>query len=152
MIMVLSVQWRFVAVGLAALLVLFSLNYVFTPALVGEDRLEEFFRPRGEMAFDSPTWRESSIAAGKRYEMTDDLLDSGRLIGLTETQVKVLLGEPNSMGDEDDERVLVYHLAKQRDYPAKSLWFPRFFPNHEAWMLAVRVRNGSAQSAKVFFN
>lgn len=147
-----SARKKFVAVGLAALPVLFLLNYMLTPALVGENRLEEFFRPRGEMAFDSAAWRETSPAAGKRYEMTDDLLASGRLLGLTETQVKALLGEPNSTGDEEGEKVLVYHLAKQRDYPAKSLWFPGFFPNHEAWMLAVRVRNGSAQSAKVFFN
>lgn len=150
--MALSARKKFVVFGLAVLPALYFVNYMLTPAVVGENRLEEYFRPRGQRTFDSAEWKESSPAAGIRYEMTDHLLASGQLTGLTEPQVIALLGEPNSTSDEQGDKLLVYHLAKQRDYPAKSLWFPGFFPNHEAWMLAVRVRNGSAQSAKVLFN
>ena len=139
----------FVALALAAL---FGLNYVITPALVGENRLEEFFRPRGESKFDSALWKDSSPVTGKRYEMVDDLLSSQRLAGLIEADVKGLLGEADSNGDEGGDKLLVYHLAKQRDYPAKSVLFPGFFPNHEAWMLEVRLRNGNVSSARVFFN
>lgn len=139
----------FVALALATL---FGLNYAITPTLVGENKLEEFFRPRGESKFDSASWKDASPASGKRYEMVDDLLASQRLMGLSETDVKGLLGEADSTGDEEGEKLLVYHLAKQRDYPAKSVWFPGFFPNHEAWMLEVRLRNGSVCLTRVFFN
>lgn len=139
----------FVALALAAL---FGLNYVITPTLVGENKLEEFFRPRGESKFDSASWEDASPASGRRYEMLDDLLASKHLVGLSETDVKGLLGEADSTGNEGGDKLLVYHLAKQRDYPAKSVWFPGFFPNHEAWMFEVRLRNGNAYSTRVFFN
>lgn len=139
----------FVALALAAL---FGLNYVITPTLVGENKLEEFFRPRRESKFDSASWKDPSPASGKRYEMVDDLLVSQRLMGLRETDLNGLLGEADSTGDEGGDKLLVYHLAKQRDYPAKSVWFPGFFPNHEAWMLEVRLRNGNVSVARVFFN
>ena len=83
--------------------------------------------------------------------MVDDLLPSQRLIGLGEAEVMDLLGEPNSVTDEGMEKVSVYHLARQRDYPAKSIFFPGCFPNHEAWMLQVVFREGKVESASVFF-
>jgi hypothetical protein len=125
---------------------------MITPLLVGENKLEAYFRPRGESKFDSDSWKDASPASGKRYEMVDNLLAFQRLTGLTETDVKGLLGEGDSTGEEGDEKLLVYHLAKQRDYPAKSVWFPGFFSNHEAWMLEVRLRNGSVCSTRVFFD
>jgi hypothetical protein len=43
-----------VAVGVAVLL---GVNYVVTPMLVGENKLEAYFRPRGESEFDSDSWK-----------------------------------------------------------------------------------------------
>jgi hypothetical protein len=83
--------------------------------------------------------------------MLDDLLATRRLIGLSEAEVKKLLGDPNSVSYTKGDKMLVYHLARQRDYPARSGWFPGFFPNHEAWMLEILFRQGKAYSAKVFF-
>lgn len=84
--------------------------------------------------------------------MTDDLLASRRLMGLTEPQVRALLGEPDSTDHAAGEQLWVYQLGRQRDFPVKSFWFPGFFPNHEAWMLLVRFQDRSAHSAEVFFN
>jgi hypothetical protein len=143
---------RLFTVAAALASTLYFLNMALTPSLVGENKLEEFCRPRGTTKFENVLWRNSSPASGRRYGMVDDLLTTRRLIGLKEREVTVLLGEPNSIDEADGDKLLVYHLARQRDQPARSILFPGFFPNHEVWMLGISLREGKAHRAKVFFN
>jgi hypothetical protein len=144
---------RFIMVGVA-IPVLYLVNLFVTPELVGPNRLEILCRPRGSMEFDASLWNTSPAVWGesKRYEMVDNLLAKGRLIGLSEPDLKKLLGDANSVGNVSDDEALYYNLARQKDYPARSIWFPGAFPNHEIWILEVVLRQGKVHSARVLFN
>ena len=84
--------------------------------------------------------------------MVDNLLATRRLIGLSEAELKKLLGDANSVGNVSDDEAFFYNLARQKDYPARSIWFPGAFPNHEIWILEVVLRQGKVHSARVLFN
>jgi hypothetical protein len=42
----------------------------------------------------------------------------------------------------DSIAIWAYYLAHQRQYPARSLWFPGLFTNGDHWKLLVEMRNG----------
>lgn len=130
---------------------LYMVNYIVTPNLIGIVNLELYCRPRGKLKFDSEIWKQAEPASRTRYEMVDDLLDSGLLRNLDVTQIEGLLGKPDLVSDVDGEKLLVYYLAYQRDYPSKSVFFPYIFSNFDQWMLEIRIRNGKCYLAKVFF-
>lgn len=105
---------------------------------------------------------------GKRYEMVDDLLAVHLFVGMEAAQVRAMLGEPDAgivdkkyllatpdpygghqlnpvkeiLESTDSIAIWAYHLAHQRQYPARSLWFPGFFANGDHWKLLVGMRNG----------
>jgi hypothetical protein len=47
-------------------------------------------------AFDQQRWRECDVTTSTRAAMAEDLVRSGRLIGLSKDDVVRLLGEPNA--------------------------------------------------------
>lgn len=132
------------------LLILYGLNYFVTPDMVGIANLEVSCRPRGNLDFDPDEWKQLLPLSGKRYEMVDNLLADRAIINLDANQIEKLLGKPDLVGDKED-RLFFYILGDQRAYPSKSIWFPGLFPNHDRWMLELRIRNGKAHSARVFF-
>lgn len=140
---------RFIVV-VVCLLFFYFLNYIITPSIVGEIRLEELCRPRGNLKFSSDIWRQSDAISGKRFEMVDDLLKSGLIIGLNETQVDKLLGRADIASSQLGERQLTYQLGFQRDYPVRSVWFPYCFPNQDQWKLEICIRKGKVYLAKVY--
>lgn len=146
-------ELSFLVKGIVCLLAIFILNYLVTPIFVGENKLEEFFRPRGKLDFDPLMWKSAAMDSGKRYEMVDSLLDSRQLLGLSDLRVKQILGEPSALNfTEQGDKVMTYYLSRQRNYPASSFLFPYFFPNHEIWMLSLLLTNRNVESAKVIFN
>jgi hypothetical protein len=92
---------------IVALLVgLYVSNYLLTPILVGEARLEAYFRPHSSQTFDSIAWNESGVVPdgklgkqspsyGKRYEMVDDVLKTRISVGMDAGQLKAILGNPD---------------------------------------------------------
>jgi len=100
----------------ALLLGLYALNYLVTPLIVGEVRLESRCRPRFNLKFDSQVWKTSGLipdgrlgkqspSYGRRYEMVDDLLASQISIGMEERQIRAILGEPDG-GIVDKKSIL----------------------------------------------
>ena len=138
-------------VAVAWLLTLYAINYFVTPDLVGIVKLEERCRPRGKLKFDSGTWKNATPASGKRFEMVDDLLAEGALTNVDANQIEGLLGKADIVTNQQGEQQLVYMLGDQRAFPASSIWFPYLFANLDRWMLEIRLRNGKAYFAKVFF-
>lgn len=149
--MALSKRSKLLLVAVALLPALYAVNYFVTPDLVGITKLEEQCRPHGQLKCDSETWKQTAPTSGKRFEMVDDLLAAGALISLDASQVESLLGKADIVSDQQGEKQFVYVLGDQRAYPARSIWFPRLFANLDRWMLEVRLRNGKAYFAKVFF-
>jgi hypothetical protein len=131
-------------------LLLYGLNYFLLPDLVGITSLEVRCRPRGKLRFDSHTWKISP-STGKRYEMVDDLVAARFINNLDAEQIEGLLGKPDFTSAKENEVFLFYILGEQKAYPSKSFWFPGLFPNQDQWMLEIRLRNGRAYSANVFF-
>jgi hypothetical protein len=132
--------------------VAYGLNYLVTPAVVGEARLEVMCRPRGALRFDAGAWRRAAPASGVRYEMVDDLLArSGEFVGVAGEKVREQLGKPDLLGARRDDESVFYMLGDQRAHPAKSIWFPGLFANQDRWLLELRVRNGRVCGFKVFF-
>jgi hypothetical protein len=145
---------------LALIVAIYVVNYLATPAIVGEAKLEIYFRPRCNSRFDSDAWLRAdrttwkpgaSVPYGWRYAMVDDLLRSKTLIGATERRVKELLGPPELTSDTNGVRSLDYFLATQRQYPARSILFPRLFANFDEWRLEVILRDGRVIMARIYF-
>jgi hypothetical protein len=138
---------------------IYLINYFVTPCIVGE-KLETCFRPHRNSAFDSNTWKkadprlQSKGAAafyGKRFDMVDSLLRSKALLGVDEQRLSELLGAPESASEQNGTKSYYYFLADQRQYPARSIWFPGLFANLDRWMLEVRLRDGKVVLARVYF-
>jgi len=116
-----------------------------------------------------------SPSFGKRYEMVDDLLESHVVVGMGSNQVKELIGEPDAgvidkkyfldsrnpyCGDRQNfvKEILessnsisiwAYHLAHQRQYPARSILFPNLFFNGDEWKLIIEMRNSKVHRINV---
>ena len=99
-------KFRFGTV-IALVLSLYVLNYIVTPLIVGEAKLESSFRPYSVEKFDSQSWRTSGLVKagkhgkdspnyGERYKTIDDLLKSHNLVGMREDQVRAILGDPDA--------------------------------------------------------
>lgn len=143
----------------AFMVALYLINYFVTPCIVGEN-LETCFRPHRNSAFDSKTWKEAdprlaskgaSAFYGRRFEMVDSLLASKVLLGADELRLSGLLGAPESTSKQDGTKSYYYFLADQRQYPARSIWFPGLFANLDRWMFEVRLRDGRVVLARVYF-
>ena len=130
--------------GIAAVAVLYAVNYIFTPEIVGITKLETFFRPKGELKFESETWKQKQPSSwGERYGMVDDLIRTHLALGRSQQEVEALLGKPDIAAPLDGgEVILCYALASQKDYPARSILFPGRLGNLEPWILRLRFRDG----------
>ncbi len=162
-------------------------NYLLVQNLVGPRELMLRFRPRYNVKFNPSGWKSSGSTnlvglvvpskIGQRYQMVDQLLESGALLGMTESSVTELLGDPdagitkqdsiralhNAYGISNDgipKRILdssgnltywSYDLAPQRNFPARSIWFPMAFCNCEHWLLSVEFEHGKVISSRVSF-
>ena len=83
--------------------------------------------------------------------MVDDLLASKTIMGRSLSQLEEMLGEPDLVRETEDVKLLFYMLGDQRMHPSSSIWFPRLFPNNDRWFLEIRLDQGKARAAKVFF-
>ncbi len=83
--------------------------------------------------------------------MVDSLLASKVLLGADELRLSGLLGAPESTSKQDGTKSYYYFLADQRQYPARSIWFPGLFANLDRWMFEVRLRDGRVVLARVYF-
>ncbi len=173
--------------AMAVLLVLYALNYIVAPVLVGEARLESLFRPHLNQKFDPTVWQKSELiddgkhgkdspSYGRRYEMVDDLLASHISLGMKGEEVRASLGNPDGIVDRKSIMALPdlygfhqrrpakeilespdnvawwsYHLGYQRQYPARSVWFPAAFFNFDRWMLLIKMKNGTVCELKIGF-
>jgi hypothetical protein len=74
-------------------------------------------------SFDAELWRKSTrYADTARVEMVDSLIWSGRLDGLTRSEVEELLGPPGTAGYFRDWD-MVYRLGDERGlFPVDSEW------------------------------
>lgn len=142
---------RVIGKAVAVLLALYAVNYLLTPRIVGPHRLEVWFRPKGAAQFDRAVWASRLGTSGRRYEMVDDLLKTYLRPGLTREQVEDLLGKPDGAEEKEGEVCVYYSLARQRDYPARSILFPGRFWNWEVWVLRIRFREGRVYEANVIF-
>lgn len=91
---------------LVILIGLYIVNYLVTPNLVGEARLESFFRPQFNQKFDSAVWKKIGLISdgklgkwsstyGSRYKMVDDVLKNQISVGMKAQQVEDILGKPD---------------------------------------------------------
>jgi len=68
--------------------------------------------------FDPVLWKNEEAPSAVRLRMADDLLDSGRMYGLTRSEVLSLLGERPET-EYFKEYDFVYHVG-----PERGLWAP----------------------------
>jgi len=137
--------------GAVAVVVLYDANYMFTPDIVGITQLESFFRPKGELQFDSTKWKQKEVSSwGERYKMVDDLLKNQLRSGRSRQEIEDLLGKPDIAAPrEGGEMELHYNLGSQKDFPSRSVLFPGRLGNLELWILLLRFRDGRLYSVEV---
>ena len=139
--------------GIAVILILVSFFYVACMAvfvLSGGGNMDERFRPRSHMPFSQDAWRRSHFGEPSRYKMANDLLDSRKLLGLSESAVRELLGKASSEYYNQGSHFLGYELIHQRAFPATCFPLPRsFFMNTDTWLLEIRFLNGRVISARI---
>jgi hypothetical protein len=85
---------------------LYILNYLITPLIVGEARLESYFRPHSYGRFDAKIWRNSGFVwtqkngenplFGERFGMIDDVMRAHVALGIAEAQLREVLGNPDA--------------------------------------------------------
>ncbi len=126
---------------------LYVINSAVTPLLVSARTLEPVFRPRIGAPFDASKWKAASFDSGEKFAMVDTL--PKRLRGKQRAQVVTLVGEPDCAYKRDSVEVLIYHLASQRQFPAKSWLFPWAFPNAEAWALQLKLKEGVVVASRI---
>lgn len=148
---VLKLKWRHWMIWGIALPILYLANWSVTPEIVGVRRLESYFRPKGQMLFDSVVWKRKSPGfSTQRYEMVDDILSKRLQLGLDRRAVEAILGEPDLAAVRSVTEVeLSYNLASQEDYPARSFFFPWRLGNLELWILLLRFRDDRLYSMEV---
>ncbi|MBK6475165.1 MAG: hypothetical protein IPF95_10725 [Flavobacteriales bacterium] len=80
-----------------------------------------------ERNFDKVAWTEN---AEKRFEYADDLVDNHKLIGLTKTEIKELLGEPYN----ENGNLMTYYLgfSKRQFIGIDPDWLEIRFEHHKA--------------------
>jgi hypothetical protein len=130
---------------------LYAINYCFTPKLVGDVELERFFRPRYAMQFDTIVWKHSKMRDRIRYDMVDSLIESVLIHSMTERQITNLLGIPDYYQIHPVEKHLFYELARQKDRPSRSWLFPNKFWNFDCWSLDITLTNGVFHNASIAF-
>lgn len=96
-----------------------KIGLFFLIAFVISSSLIWYFEER----FNEDQWASNP---SQRYKMVDDLIESQILLNLTKTEVKVILGEPYSQSN-DDQDVFVYYIGKQ----------PNFFENRQGYLLII---------------
>lgn len=74
----------------------------------------------GELPFDSARWTAASRRedAEVRGRMVEDLVQSGRLLGLSREQLQDLLGPPDRSGPT----TAIYYLGREPGIPIDSFW------------------------------
>jgi len=143
-----AMKGRWLWIGIGALAVLYCMNWLFTPEIVGIVKLEEFYRPKGRLKFDPEKWCAPSYF-GQRYEMVDDLLQRCLPLGLSREEVESLLGPPHLVQLLEEDTLVWYELGWRRDYPSRSIFFPGRLINVETWLLELRFRDGRLYAARV---
>ena len=78
-----------------------------------------------ERSFDKTAWIENQE---KRYEYVDDLINHAKLIGLTKSEIKEMLGKP----DNENDSILTYYIG----------YSPRYFLNNDPDWLEIELDNG----------
>jgi len=82
--------------------------------------------------------------------MANDLVRSGRLLGMAQQEVEVLLGKRTTQDELGSRILLGYDLVPQRQFPAKCLILPRFlFWNTDTWLLEVEIGGGRVKQVRI---
>jgi hypothetical protein len=136
-----------VLLGLASLYTL-ALCFLIVRGPTAE--IEEWFRPRPRKPFVSAAWQSTQFGDADRFKMANDLVRSGRLLGVTQKDVEVLLGRANSQNNLGSRILIGYDLVPQRQFPAKCIILPNFlFWNTDTWLLEVEIVGGYVERAGI---
>jgi hypothetical protein len=85
-----------------------------------------------ERTFDKQGWENNP---DQRYEYTDDLVDNKKLIGLTNSEVEEMLGEP----DEKNDSTLVFYIG----------YCPKYFMNMDPDWLELELKDGKIYNSRI---
>ncbi len=131
---------------LAAVCIVYFLNYWLTPMLVGEIRLQVALRPHVYTTlgrdFQSP--RVHSVA---RYGMVNTALEFSMFEMMGRTATLAFLGEPDVKQSDRGKEVFLYRIATQGVAPVRSILFPGRFKNDRVWTLRLEFEGNSVVSA-----
>ncbi len=110
-------QWKTCEVVVIIAAAVGSLPLLFVIWFTCGDRIDNFLH---QQSFDSKSWKKQESFEyydnwPPRLCMVDDLLASGRLEGMTESQVIELLGPPGSR-DEGKHLGFSYYLGPERGF------------------------------------
>ena len=136
---------------IGSLTLLYLINLIVTPRIVGIHTLEGIFRPRYRMVFNSSLWKTSLPKDGTRLHMVDSLLSSELIHGLHEVRLIELLGQPTITQAMSASTNYYYTLAYQETHPARSWLFPGMFWNFDNWSLKVVLTNQIVKECDIVF-
>lgn len=86
-----------------------------------------------ERDFDKEKWANT---VEKRYEYADDLVDNEKLIGLTKTEIKEMLGKPNY----EHKHSMTYYIG----------FSPRHFFGIDPDYLKINFKEGKAHETSIY--
>lgn len=115
----------------------------------GEIKCEIAFRPRQTQEFSLESWRAAELKKGTKYPMANWLIKERYLIGKNSKRVLELLGQPSSKRLDAGNICWDYVLARQSDYPARSIFAPFGLSNMDYWYLRIRFQSNHVTGCQI---
>lgn len=140
-----------ICIGLGAI----GISLFYAAAIVAltvrpPSHLEEWFRPKPCKPFSKTLWDSTRFGDPDRYKMANDLVRSGKILGMAEPEAHAMLGPTSSEDHIETEIWLGYDLVPQRQFPAKCWLLPSYlFFNTDTWLLEIRLERGKVKAARI---
>lgn len=142
-------KWRHVSGAVVLVCIIYCSNYVFTPLIVGETRLQVALRPRVYIPSSIAGWNVEHCYGLNRYAIANIELKYGTFQMMGKRAALQLCGKPDLEETRGKRQIVYYFLTNQSLAPVYSVFFPRRFKNNGAWALRLEFEGNHVVTANI---
>lgn len=137
--------------GITCLLLslVYCINYVIAPLLVGGKRLQAALRPRVYSTPRAATWMKEANGELQQYAEANALLRFGYLQELGRTELLSLVGAAGVLTTDGHRGLWLCDLVTQGAAPVRSWLFPGRFDNRGIWVFRIEFMGEQIADARI---
>lgn len=124
-------------VVLVCICIIYCSNYVLTPLIVGETRLQVALRPRVYIPSSIAAWNVDHCYGLNRYAIANTELRYGTFQMMGKRAALQLCGKPDLEEIREKRHIVYYFLTSQSAAPVRSVFYPGRFKNKGTWSLKI---------------